>query len=82
MGFEKSDLQLHKLANKLGLSLDEIVAKGQLPKAVAAKMATNCKSCALPERCENHLAALPERIKAAPSFCVNCRMLSFLSKAL
>jgi hypothetical protein len=82
MGCEKTDVLLHKLTQKLGLPLDEVVAKGQLPKNIAAKMAQNCKTCAAPMRCESFLATQPDTITAPPSFCVNCRLLTFLSKSL
>lgn len=82
MGFEKTDLQLQKLSRKLGLPLDEMVAKGKLPQDIAAKMAENCKSCAEPARCDSFLALQPDKIEAPPSFCVNCRLLTFLSKAI
>ncbi|MGO4908103.1 DUF6455 family protein [Pseudorhodobacter sp. W20_MBD10_FR17] len=82
MGTETTDRVLHKLAHKLGLPLDEIVAKGQLPEDVAEKMAKNCKNCAAPTRCETFLIAKPDKIETPPNFCVNCRLLTFLSKSL
>lgn len=82
MGIETTERLLHKLAHKLGLPLDEIVANGQLPENVAQKMTTNCESCTVPTRCETFLIAQPDKIETPPSFCVNCRLLTFLSKSL
>jgi hypothetical protein len=82
MGFEKTDVLLQNLTRKLGLPLDEIVSKGKLPPDIAAKMGQNCKNCTSPARCEDFLAVQPDTIAAPPSFCVNCRLLTFLSKNL
>ena len=81
-GIAETDLLLYQLSKKLGLPLDEIVAKGQLPEEIAAKMAVNCKGCAAPARCQSFLVAQPDTIEAPPSFCVNSRLLTFLSKTL
>jgi hypothetical protein len=45
-------------------------------------MGQNCKNCTSPARCEDFLAVQPDTIAAPPSFCVNCRLLTFLSKNL
>ncbi len=82
MGLENTDVLLQNLTRKLGLPLDEIVSKGKLPPDIAAKMGQNCKSCAAPARCDHFLAVQPDRIAAPPSFCMNCRFLTFLSKNL
>jgi hypothetical protein len=82
MSTETTKQLLHKLAKNLGLPLDEIVANGQLPEDIAKKMATNCEKCTAPTRCENFLIAQPDKIETPPSFCVNCRLLTFLSKSI
>ncbi|WP_050525095.1 DUF6455 family protein [Pseudorhodobacter wandonensis] len=82
MGFENSDLLLHKLTRKLGLPLDQFIRDGKLPDDIAANMARNCESCAAPARCESFVSEQPETIAAPPSFCVNCRLLTFLGKTL
>lgn len=73
-------LLLRKLSEKLGQSLPDLVANGMLPDQIAAQMDKNCMSCPDPAKCERFLTAHPGRVERPPSFCVNGRLLMFLSK--
>ncbi|WP_323006074.1 DUF6455 family protein [Pseudorhodobacter sp.] len=73
---------LRDLTEKLGLPLPDLVANGLLPNQIATQMEQNCAACPAPEKCRNFLAAGPETIEKPPSFCVNARLLTFLSKTL
>lgn len=75
-------LLLHQLTEKLGLPLANVVADGRLPEQIATKMTDNCKTCASPSKCQSFLEARPGKLAAPPSFCVNCRLLTFLGKTL
>ena len=73
---------LRQLSEKLGLPLPELVANGLLPDQIATQMDENCAACPDPGKCKDFLVARPGKIERPPSFCVNGRLLTFLSKAL
>ncbi|WP_155947208.1 DUF6455 family protein [Pseudorhodobacter ferrugineus] len=73
---------LRQLSEKLGLPLPDLVANGLLPDQIAAQMDKNCAACPDPAKCADFLADRPDRIEKPPAFCVNGRLLTFLSKTL
>lgn len=75
-------LLLRQLAEKLDLPLPQLVANGLVPNEIAAQMEHNCAACPEPAKCRAFLAARPGTINNPPSFCVNGRLLTFLSRTL
>lgn len=73
---------LSELTEKLGLPLPEMVGRGLIPAKVAAQMEQNCSACPNPAKCQSYLAAQSGKLDAPPHFCVNVRLLTFLSKTL
>ena len=80
--FTKHTRLVDRMANTLGIDLDEAILRGHVTPELAQDAVYTCVGCSKPDACEAWVNDHESGSETAPEFCRNNSLFSLLSKGL